>query len=285
MPNRWLKADILSSDRWNGVPDAAQSLYVRVLLVADDHGRFDGRVSVIESACYPLKTIARNCAQMLAELEQVDLIRGYLDEKGRPFLVIPRFYERPRSKSRFPAPPEGLLEKQECTHLFADAYKCEHLTSTSITTATATTTVPKAGTATPKKTKPEGGKKDKPEVKTTPVWQSFAEAYRVRYGTEPTRNSTENAAMARFITLVPFEDAPSIAAFYVRHNKAWYVSHQHSVKFLMQDAAGLRTQWLAGQSTTETEARQTDRTAATGNAFAPLIAEAEARERIGDASK
>lgn len=114
----------------------------------------------------------------------------------------------------------------------------------------------------------------KGEPKTGPAWQAYRNAFVERYSVEPTRNAVENAAMAAFCELVPAEEAPDIAAFYVRHNKAWYVSHQHSVKYLRQDAGGLRTQWLAGSSTTETSARQADRTAARGQVFLDLIAEA-----------
>ena len=78
--------------------------------------------------------------------------------------------------------------------------------------------------------------------------------------------------MAAFVELVPLEEAPKIAEFYVWHNKAWYVSHQHSVKFLRQDASGLRTQWLSNRKVTDTEARQADQTAARGDQAQRLLA-------------
>lgn len=145
MPNRWLKAAILTSARFNSVSMPAQSVFMRLLVVVDDHGRFDGRVSVLLSACDPLQTFARNCEQVhadatqkwfagvLSELESVDLLRFWMAEKG-PNLLIPRFYERPRSKSRFPDPPAELLEDQGCTHMLADVCKCELPTFTSSTT-------------------------------------------------------------------------------------------------------------------------------------------------------
>ena len=64
--------------------------------------------------------------------------------------------------------------------------------------------------------------------------------------------------MARFVELVPLEDAPHIAAFYVRHNNPWYVKHQHDLKYLKNDAAGLRTQWLNGRAVTTLEARSAE---------------------------
>lgn len=109
------------------------------------------------------------------------------------------------------------------------------------------------------------------EVKSGPAWEAFTDAYRERYHTDPTRNAVENAAMAAFVELVPLEDAPKIAAFYVWHNKAWYVSHQHSVKYLRQDAAGLHTQWKNQRQVTDTEARQVDQTAATGSQVNRLL--------------
>jgi uncharacterized protein YdaU (DUF1376 family) len=116
--------------------------------------------------------------------------------------------------------------------------------------------------------KGEGG-----QAKSAAAWQAFTEAYVKRYGFEPTRNAVENAAMAAFCELVPLDEAPEIAAFYVRHPKAWYFEHQHSVKYLRQDAAGLRTQWQAGRQVTSSEARQAEQTAARGAQAERLIAE------------
>lgn len=260
MPNRWLKADILTSDRWNGVSLEAQNLYVRLLLVSDDHGRFDGRESVIESTCFPLKTFACNCAQMLSELEAIDLIRGYVDLKGKPFLLIPRFYERPRSKSRFPEPPEEVMQEQGCTHLFADACKCKHsnttATATSTTTAITTTNTTKplpAGSATPPARKRVNG-----EAPTSAVWQAYSSAYLERYGTEPVRNASVNGQLANFITRIPALEAADVAAYYVRHNAAFYVRGRHPVNLLLRDCEGLRTQWATGIKSTGLEARSAE---------------------------
>ena len=90
---------------------------------------------------------------------------------------------------------------------------------------------------------------------------------------------------ARFIERVPVDEAPAIAAFFVQSKRGLYVSAKHAVDLLLRDAEALRTEWATGRSSTDTEARQEDRTAATGNAFAPLIAEARERERKANASK
>lgn len=114
--------------------------------------------------------------------------------------------------------------------------------------------------------------------RTTATWAAFKAAYAMRYGVEPTQNATTNAQMANFVARVPVAEAPEIAAFYVGHNGAFYVRQKHPVGALCKDAEGLRTEWLSGRVVTDTEARQADRTQATGNVFAPLIAEARERE-------
>lgn len=75
------------------------------------------------------------------------------------------------------------------------------------------------------------------------------------------------------------DEAPSVAAFYVGHNRGLYVSAKHAVDLLLRDCEGLRTEWASGRSVTDTEARQVDKTQSNFNAFAPLIAEAQERER------
>ena len=281
MPNRWLKADLLTSERFNRASLIAQSVYVRLLLIADDHGCYDGRVPVILSACDPLQTFARNCPQVsadglqewfkgvLAELEELDLVRFWQSVKG-PLLLIPRFYERARSKPRFGLPPDELLTDHGCTQLLADARKCALSTSTS--TSTSTTHDHGCDEGAPRPRAPRKPKADRGP--TAPTWDAYTEAYLRRYKQPPARNSRVNGQMAKFCALVPLEEAPHIAAFYVRHNKGYYVSRGHAVGLLYSDAEALRTQWLNGRGVTDTEARQADRSAATGNVFHELIEEA-----------
>lgn len=107
------------------------------------------------------------------------------------------------------------------------------------------------------------------------IWDAYSEAYARRYRVVPTRNATVNAQLARFATLVPVDEAPDIAAFYVASNERFYVQKKHPTGLLMQDAGKLRTEWATGRHGTATEAAQADQTAATGAVFSKLIAEAE----------
>lgn len=119
------------------------------------------------------------------------------------------------------------------------------------------------------------GRKSAP-CETGDTWKAFSEAYVRRYGVEPARNARVNGQIATLVRCIGAQEAPSVAEFYVQHNRALYVQAKHPASLLGRDAEGLRTEWATGRRVSETEARQSDRTMATGNAFAPLIAEAEA---------
>lgn len=101
------------------------------------------------------------------------------------------------------------------------------------------------------------------EARVTPshaTWVAYCAAYKTRYGVEPTRNATVNGQLAKFVARVPAAEAPEIAAFFVLHNKSFYISSRHAVGALLRDAEGLRTEWLTNRTVTDTEARQADRT-------------------------
>lgn len=119
-----------------------------------------------------------------------------------------------------------------------------------------------------------------PPGETNPVWEAYSSAYVQRYGVAPVRNARVNGQLASLVRCVGVGEAPDVAAFYVRHNRADYVRATHPAGMLAKDAEGLRTAWARGHGVSDTEARQADRTMATGNAFAPLIEAAKAKERV-----
>ena len=109
------------------------------------------------------------------------------------------------------------------------------------------------------------------------AWDAYAAAYFGRYGVEPLRNAKTNGQMSQFCARVPADEAPAIAAWYIQHNKSWYVQKQHSIDCLLADAEGLRTQWATKRQVTATQANQADRTQANFGVFQALIDEAEGR--------
>lgn len=167
MPNRWIKEAYCSSERIMSVSPDARDLWVRLLVNADDHGLFDARPQIVASKCYPLKPIERRCAHLLAELEGADLIRRY-EVDGKPYLFIARWYERTRSKAKYPTPPEGLLSiARNCEQLQKNA--APTITITTTTTDRATTAVDPPGFVRFWATWPKGGRKQS-RGKCAEVW-------------------------------------------------------------------------------------------------------------------
>lgn len=102
---------------------------------------------------------------------------------------------------------------------------------------------------------------------TGPTWRAYATAYWKRYQSEPVRNATTNGQMAKFVERIGREEAPHVAAHFLRSNNRYYVQCGHAVRVLLQDAEKLRTEWVTGRQVTETAARQADRTAGTADAL------------------
>lgn len=122
-------------------------------------------------------------------------------------------------------------------------------------------------------------KSAKAEPETRAVWEAYATAYFARYGVPPVRNAKVNSQLAQLVQRLGAGEAPAVAAAYVRHNNATYIRGRHGVDLLLRDAEGLRTDWARNTQTTSAGAQIADRTQTNANAFAPLIAEAEERER------
>jgi hypothetical protein len=117
VPQRFLRPGIRNSERWNSVSFKAQSLYLRILTLVDDFGRYDGRPAVIHGDCWsiwnhkhPDEMIDpqenRSILQQLAE-EGVNLIELYTSE-GKEVLQVTQWQERIRQgvKERWPKNPK-----------------------------------------------------------------------------------------------------------------------------------------------------------------------------------
>jgi hypothetical protein len=118
----------------------------------------------------------------------------------------------------------------------------------------------------------------KPGAPTAETWAAYSRAYQRRYSAEPVRNKTVNGQLAQFVGRLGAKDAPEVAAFYVTHNKQYYVSAGHAVGPMLKDAETLHTQWVTGRTTTTTQARQLDQTQTNLSAFMPMLDAARERE-------
>lgn len=109
MPNRLLR-DWTDSEIVNQLDATAEVLFLRLIMKADDFGRFTSNPRLIKSLCFPLRDglSDENIGQALEECEAAGLLRRY-ESEGKRCLEIRNFNQRLRAfKSRYPAPPENL---------------------------------------------------------------------------------------------------------------------------------------------------------------------------------
>lgn len=106
------------------------------------------------------------------------------------------------------------------------------------------------------------------------MWLAYSGAYLDRYGVEPVRNAAVNGHLSQFIRRVPKDEAPLIAAWFLRSRNGLYVAAKHPTNLLLRDAEKLRTEWATGTHGTATSAALEDRAGHTGGVFTKLIEEA-----------
>lgn len=113
MPDRLVRDELLTSERYWSVSPEARNLYVSILLSADDTGRYTASSFALRTKCMAGTVSAERIEKLLLELVDVDLIRLYSDGPGR-YLFIPRYRQRLRyPNSRYPEPPIGISDITE----------------------------------------------------------------------------------------------------------------------------------------------------------------------------
>ena len=108
MPQRFLRPGITTSDAWNSCGWQAQSLYVRILTLVDDWGRYDARIPILHAHCFALRTDvkAQQTAGFRSELQRTGLIVVYVVD-GKEYLQVTKWQERTRgAKSKYPDPTD-----------------------------------------------------------------------------------------------------------------------------------------------------------------------------------
>ena len=104
MPTRMIR-DWTDSQRFDGIPAEAERLFTRLILKADDYGRFHADPRLVASLCFPYGgETAKTIARCLEELRNRGLVALY-EVADRPFLAIPRYGQRlKQSRAKFPQP-------------------------------------------------------------------------------------------------------------------------------------------------------------------------------------
>lgn len=105
MPNRILR-DYTDSLRMDNLSPEGERLFVRLLMKADDYGRFHANPKLVRSACFPLaETLRANTvAAWLTEISDRQLVFCYTVQSG-DYLAIANFGQRlKQSRAKFPQP-------------------------------------------------------------------------------------------------------------------------------------------------------------------------------------
>lgn len=105
MPQRFLKPGFRTSARLAKCSRDARLLYVNLITLADDWGRYEGDVTLLKNECFPYDDVATEVFQSwLNELIEVSvLVRYSVGEIW--YIQIERWTERKRSKSsKYPNP-------------------------------------------------------------------------------------------------------------------------------------------------------------------------------------
>jgi len=113
MPARILRYCV-DSERLAALSYEAETLFFRLLQVADDYGLAPAAPMVVGSTCYPAgrrgqHVLTDDVSRWLDELEAAGLIRR-TEVGGKPVLQIIRFGQRLRSRPRHIAPDEWITD-------------------------------------------------------------------------------------------------------------------------------------------------------------------------------
>jgi hypothetical protein len=110
MPKRFLKPTIRQSKRWNTASYFAQSLFIRLITIADDYGRYEADYRLLSNEAFPYGSPEGKNVEVsqvesaFKELQDSGMINRY-EANGNWYFEINNWQERVRSASRYPDPP------------------------------------------------------------------------------------------------------------------------------------------------------------------------------------
>lgn len=106
MPNTLIRAGYLDSDRISALSDFDDRVFFRLLLIADDAGRTDGRADKLRSALFPTRQNVRvnDIEKSIASIIQASLVTRW-EVEGKPVIQILRWQRRSGAQySKYPDP-------------------------------------------------------------------------------------------------------------------------------------------------------------------------------------
>lgn len=122
MPARIIKQSICTSESMASLSWFEQILFIRLIVSADDFGRFDGRPAIIRGALFPLDDVTvKAIRDALSKLSTQGMVNLY-EVDGKPTLELTawRKHNKPRAKeSKYPSPDDA------CSQMQTDANRCK----------------------------------------------------------------------------------------------------------------------------------------------------------------
>lgn len=131
MPNRILKESICTSETIAQLSWFEEVLFYRLIVSADDFGRYDARPAIIKGRLFPLSGVTiKQINDALDKLASAGIVLLY-EIDGRGYLQISTWehHQSPRAKkSKYPSPPDNLqAHAHTCMQLHADTSNCEQM--------------------------------------------------------------------------------------------------------------------------------------------------------------
>src|SRR5690348_3653225 len=110
MPNRIIKESALDSEDLDRLSNGAERLFWRLVVVADDFGRFEASPQVVKARCFPRKVDTLRTGQVQTWMNELapKLVR-YYQVNGRQygfFINWLSHQQKRANKSKFPEPPQ-----------------------------------------------------------------------------------------------------------------------------------------------------------------------------------
>lgn len=110
MPNRILKESICTSESIEGLSWFQEVVFYRLIVNADDYGRLDGRVKILQSKLFPLRRdiTDKQLCDALDVLTTAGMVQVYIYDQ-RPYLQLTAWEDHQQQrakKSKYPQPPE-----------------------------------------------------------------------------------------------------------------------------------------------------------------------------------
>lgn len=131
MPNRIIKESICTSDTIDQLTAEEERFFYRLIVQADDFGRFDGRAPVVLAGTFPLRAHEIGLDQVeawLQRLAEVDLIRFYHID-GRRYLYFTTWDKHQQKRAKYSKYPDPTEDDGACEDVITTDITCKHTIS------------------------------------------------------------------------------------------------------------------------------------------------------------